>query len=190
MAEDTQSTTTAPVVPTEPAPPDDLSEWKANARKHEKVAKASMAQVEQLKAQLAEKESAQQSDTEKAITQARTEAEKSARADERKRSDARIIRAEVKAAAGGHLADPNDAVRLLDLDDFDIDDDGNLDEKAVAQAIETLLKEKPYLAAKATRVTGNGDGGARSTQTVTDDSPRGLIAAGLAAAEAERTRRT
>lgn len=80
-----------------------------------------------------------------------------------KAANERIVRAEVKAAAGGKLADPADAVRFLDLSTFDVDDDGNVDAEQVADAIADLLKTKPYLAAAtATRWQGSADGGARN----------------------------
>lgn len=66
----------------------------------------------------------------------------------------RIITAEIKAAAGGKLADPTDAVRLLDLDEFDLDDEDNLDGEQVSKAIEKLLKDKPYLAANGAQQGG------------------------------------
>ncbi len=77
------------------------------------------------------------------------------------KANARIIRAEVKAAAAGKLADPADAYKFLDLDQFEVDDDGNVDSEEVAEAIEDLIKSKPYLAAApAKRFQGTGDGGA------------------------------
>ncbi|OII64598.1 hypothetical protein BJP40_19860 [Streptomyces sp. CC53] len=77
------------------------------------------------------------------------------------KANARIIRAEVKAAAAGKLADPADAYRFLDLDQFEVDDDGNVDSDEVAEAIDDLIKSKPYLAAAtAKRFQGTGDGGA------------------------------
>ncbi|MGW3627290.1 hypothetical protein [Streptomyces sp. NPDC000880] len=77
------------------------------------------------------------------------------------KANARIIRAEVKAAAAGKLADPADAYRFIDLDQFEVDDDGNIDGDEVTEAIEDLIKSKPYLAAAtAKRFQGTGDGGA------------------------------
>lgn len=85
-----------------------------------------------------------------------------ARAEAIAETNQRIVRSEVKAAAGGKLADPNDAVRLLDLAEFDIDDDGEVDTDAIAAAIDDLVKKKPYLAAQGgRRFQGSGDGGHR-----------------------------
>lgn len=74
----------------------------------------------------------------------------------------RIIRSEVKAAAAGKLADPADAIRLLDLTQFEVGDDGEVDEDAITEAIDDLVKKKPYLAAQGgRRFQGSGDGGHR-----------------------------
>ncbi|RMB81285.1 hypothetical protein [Streptomyces shenzhenensis] len=77
------------------------------------------------------------------------------------KANTRIVRAEVKAAAAGKLADPADAYKFLDLGQFEVDDDGNVDSDEVAEAIDDLIKSKPYLAAAtAKRFQGTGDGGA------------------------------
>lgn len=78
------------------------------------------------------------------------------------KANARILRSEVKAAAAGKLADPTDALRLLDLDQFEVGDDGEVDEAEIADAIAGLLKSKPYLAANGRpRFQGDVDQGAR-----------------------------
>jgi hypothetical protein len=77
----------------------------------------------------------------------------------------RILRAEVKAAAAGKLADPADALQFLDLSTIDVDDDGTVDPDQVAEAIADLVKKKPYLAAQGARKwQGGADGGARKGQ--------------------------
>ncbi|MFJ9662823.1 hypothetical protein ACIRPR_33350 [Streptomyces griseoflavus] len=80
------------------------------------------------------------------------------------RVNERLVKAEVKAAAAGKLADPADAHRFLDLTQFEVDDDGNVDAEEVADAIDDLLKSKPYLAAQGgtkPRFQGTADSGAR-----------------------------
>ncbi|WP_086809826.1 hypothetical protein [Streptomyces reticuliscabiei] len=105
----------------------------------------------QLEDQLAQQGSADEAET------VRRKAEQDALA----KANARILRAEVKAAAAGKLADPADAFKFLDLDQFEVDDDGNVDSEEVAEAIDELVKSKPYLAAAtAKRFQGAGDGGA------------------------------
>jgi hypothetical protein len=101
---------------------------------------------------------ASESEQEKAVREAAEEA----RTEERTKANLRILRAEVKARAGTKLADPDDAVRLLDLDALEISDDGEVDTEKIDKAIERLLKAKPYLApgAKPGGKT-SVDGGAR-----------------------------
>lgn len=105
----------------------------------------------ELEQRLAEKDGASETDA----------VRRKAEADALAKANARIIRAEVKAAAAGKLTDPADAYKFLDLDQFEVDDDGNVDSEEVAEAIEDLIKSKPYLAAAtAKRFQGTGDGGA------------------------------
>lgn len=118
-----------------------IDAMKAKMRAAQKEAKAAKAEAAQLKA---EKESAGKPADEQALDKARAEATTTALAAANKR----IIRSEVKAAAAGKLANPALAVKLLDLDDFEVDEDGNVDEEDIAEAIEDLLKENPYLAAQ------------------------------------------
>lgn len=78
------------------------------------------------------------------------------------KANTRIVRAEVKAAAAGRLANPALAVRLLDLEKFEVDDNGDVDQGEIADAISELLREEPYLAAEAPkRFQGGADQGAR-----------------------------
>lgn len=92
------------------------------------------------------------------------------------KANARIVRSEVKAAAAGKLADPKDAYRFLELDKFEVDDDGNVDEDEIAEAIEDLIKNKPYLAAQGgRRFQGGADGGTRK-----EARPKQLTRADLA----------
>jgi hypothetical protein len=77
----------------------------------------------------------------------------------------RILNSEVKAAAKGVLADPQDAYKFLDLDSLEVDADGNVDETAISSAIADLIKSKPYLAAQGSRFQGSADGGARNDAT-------------------------
>lgn len=119
-------------------------------------------QLGETKTRLDEAEGRSKTDQEKAIDQARREAEEKARKEVFAQANERLVRAEVRAQAAGRLADPDDAVRLLDLSGFSVGDDGEIDSKPIAEAIEELVKAKPYLAADAKpRPTGSGDGGPR-----------------------------
>ncbi|MFD6874524.1 MULTISPECIES: hypothetical protein [unclassified Streptomyces] len=107
--------------------------------------------AKELEQRLAEKDGEGEADT------ARRKAEQDAVA----KANTRIVKSEVKAAAKGVLADPADAFKFLDLDQFEVGEDGNIDEDEIADAIADLVKSKPYLAAApATRFQGTGDGGA------------------------------
>lgn len=94
------------------------------------------------------------------------------------KANRRIVRAEIRAAAAGKLADPADALRFLDLDSFEVDDDGNLDDDEIADAIDNLVQAKPYLAAQSgKRFLGTADSGARKgksrpTQLTREDVKR------------------
>lgn len=78
------------------------------------------------------------------------------------KANLRIVKAEVRAAAAGELADPADALRFIDLDDFEVDDEGGVDTDAIRGAVADLVKTKPYLAARREpRIEGSADGGAR-----------------------------
>ncbi|MER7963600.1 hypothetical protein [Streptomyces ardesiacus] len=112
-----------------------------------------------LEAQLAERDKPADGDTDPEALVRQAEATALARVNER------LVKAEVKAAAAGKLADPADAHRFLDLSQFEVDDDGNVDADEVADAIDDLLKSKPYLAAQGgttkPRFQGTADSGAR-----------------------------
>jgi hypothetical protein len=102
-------------------------------------------------------------------------------------ANTRILKAEVKAAAAGKLADPTDALTLLDLSKFDVDSDGSVDADEIAEAIDSLLQSKPYLSAQGVkRFQGSADGGARKgnregAQLTRDDlkgmSPEAIVKA-------------
>jgi hypothetical protein len=78
----------------------------------------------------------------------------------------RILKAEVRAAAASKLTDPQDALRFLDLSDFEVGSDGEVDASQVAKAIDDLIASKPYLAAQGgQRFQGSADGGARNDAT-------------------------
>lgn len=137
-------------------------------RAAERAAKAATAEIEKIK-------EAQLDETERALVQARREAREEALAE----VNSRVVKAEVKAVATGKLNDPADALTFLDLSDFEVSEDGTVDTKAIAKAIDELVKTKPYLAAQ--RVGGDVDGGARGKPTTSSGDMNSLIrrAAGL-----------
>ncbi|WUI02102.1 hypothetical protein OHR68_09930 [Spirillospora sp. NBC_00431] len=112
--------------------------------------------AEQLREARAELERLRNGDDKAA--QAAAEAEKAAIT----KANTKILRAEVKAAAAGKLANPALAVKLLDLNRFEVDDNGDVDAAELADAIDELLRDEPYLAAeKPKRFQGGADQGAR-----------------------------
>jgi hypothetical protein len=125
-------------------------------REAAKKLKAAEAELAELKAQGAAKKDGD--DAQAAADQARRDAETAATT----KANARILAAEVRAAAAGKLADPSDAARYLDLSEFEVGDDGSVDAEAITEAISDLINKKPYLAAKAQGFQGTGDGGART----------------------------
>jgi len=96
-------------------------------------------------------------EAEHAAAQAKAETEKVALA----KANGRILRSEVKAAAKGVLADPADAYKFLDLDSFEVSEDGEVDDAAIAAALKDLLTKKPYLAAQGGKY-GDPDNGTRN----------------------------
>lgn len=135
----------------------------ADARKAEKAAAARAAELEK---QLAEITEASQSEQEKALSKAAKEAADAARAEVLTELYAeRKTNALLKAAAG-KFADPDDAVRFL-LDEVEVDSAGHPDAKAIAKAVDDLLKVKPHL--KAGRINGSADGGPRGEPAKADD---------------------
>jgi membrane protein involved in colicin uptake len=105
------------------------------------------------------------------------------------KANARILAAEVKAAAAGKLADPADAARYLDMAEFEVGDDGSVDAEAITEAISVLIQAKPYLAAKAQGFQGGGDGGARTggskPRQVTDAELKTMTPAQIVKAQQE-----
>lgn len=137
----------------------DLEYWKSYARKHEKQAKANADAARQLaeaQRRLEELDTSR-TDHQKELDKVRAEAAEEARQEATLKANRRIVRSEVRANAGGKLADPEDAVRFLDLDSFEVDSDGDVDTKAIERAIGQLLKDKPYLSADAASVRRRGD---------------------------------
>jgi hypothetical protein len=78
----------------------------------------------------------------------------------------RLVAAEAKAALAGLVHKPATALRLLDLSDVEVDEDGNVDTQALDDLIVKLLEDEPYLAgAQGTpqRFQGKADQGPQGT---------------------------
>jgi hypothetical protein len=125
----------------------EVEKWRTLSRKNEKDSKKHLSDLE------SERQKGM-TEIERAVAQARAEA----RAEAAKDHTAKLVRAEVRAAAAGVLADPGDAIHLIgDLDEFTVD--GEVDTKAIKRALDRLVQSKPYLSVQ----PGNGsaEGGAR-----------------------------
>lgn len=80
--------------------------------------------------------------------EAEWEAEKKSREDADQRFNQRILKAELKAAATGKLANPAVAEKFIDLTQFEVSEDGDVDAEALATAVADLLANEPYLSAQ------------------------------------------
>ena len=155
----------APPTPDTDAPaPDDalrdagkqaLDRMKAERNAAKADAKTARTELEALRAAAALKDKPAE---EQALETARSEA----RAEATKAANARIVKSELRLAAKGVLADPADALAFINLDDFDVNEDGDVDADAFTAAIAELIERKPHLAAgKPNRFDGGADQGAR-----------------------------
>jgi hypothetical protein len=110
--------------------------------------------LKDLKAELALKDKPAE---EQALETARAEA----RAEVTAKANERIVRAEVKAAAAGKVKNPVLALKLIDVSEIEVGDDGEVDSDAVNQAIADLVEQYPELAADGSKFTGSADQGAK-----------------------------
>lgn len=115
-----------------------LEEERRARKTAEREAKAAKTELENIRQK-------NESEQEKAVREARDAGKNEALTV----ANSRLVRAEVINAASGKLLDPSDAAALLDLSEFTVDDDGNVDTKAITKAVDDLLKSKPHLAATA-----------------------------------------
>ena len=132
-----------------------LQAFKERAREAERKAKQAETQAKQATAELEQLRTASMSEQERAVATARAEG----RAEALKVATERLLKAEVRALAAGVLADPDDAIHLLDLSSYEPDSDGGFDSKAIQADLKKLVAAKPYLSP----APGNGasEGGPR-----------------------------
>ena len=170
MSETTAEATTEPVADIADAGADALGDagkqaldrMKAERNAAKAEAKAAADAANRLKAELDAARNAEQSDVAKLQSQLES---LQARAD----ADARARReAEIRAAATGKLADPSDALRLLDVDTLESPD-------AIASAIDSLIESKPYLSGQTPpRFGGTADAGPRGVSPESIGKPSQL----------------
>jgi hypothetical protein len=90
-----------------------------------------------------------------AVENARREAEAATLS----KANERVVRSELKAAAATKVTRPDLLIKVTDLGAIDVDDDGEPDAEAIAQAIADFLKEYPELAVDKSTVRGSADQG-------------------------------
>lgn len=131
----------------------------AAMKKRERESRAKLRKAEEKLAALEEQSKTEQ---EKALDKARKEAAEAAKGEVAAEYRKRILNAEIRTAAAGKLADPSDAVALLDLDAEDaFDDEGEVKAAEIKAAIDALIERKPHLKADPSngRPTGDDDAG-------------------------------
>lgn len=146
---------------------------RAAAQKAERQRKELQAELQELRNAEADRN---RTDEERTKEQNRRDAETAATA----KANQRLLRSEIRAAAAGKLADPHDALAHLDLSQFDVNDDGDVNEEQINAAIADLLERKPYLAPATVAQPGkkfpaSDAGAARKGQ----EGPKQLTAADL-----------
>jgi len=98
-------------------------------------------------------------------------------------ANARIVKAEIKTAAAGKMANPELALKLIDPSQFEVGEDGSVDADEMSDAITGLLTQYPNLAVQGgPRFEGTGDGGARKANA----GPTQLTRADLASMSPEQ----
>ena len=141
----------------------DSDKWKALSRKHETEAKKLRQELDALKAQT-------QTEQEKALEKAKKEGREEAAAE----ALAAMVETTIEAVAAEKLADVA-YVRLLDVDQSEFVTDGKPDRKAIAKAIDDLVKKRPALAKAGTKgapLPGGGRNGSTGGFDMNDEIRR------------------
>lgn len=179
---------------TQNKPVDPPTDWQSKFEGQQKVnrdlerklneARSKADRVDELEKQIAELQG-------KASEYEAARKEQAVKDDALKAANARILKAEVRAASAGKLRDPADALRYLDLSDISVSDDGEADTETLNSRIDALLKERPYLAADPTPAatgvqtvppSGARDGDRKQAQLTREDLKR------MSSAEINRAR--
>ena len=136
---------------------EDVANLKAALAKERSANKLTTKELATLKA---EREAQNKTPEENALEAARREGETAAE----KRANERLVKAELKAAAKGKLANVADALVFIDVSSIEVGEDGEVDADALEAAIDNLLTERSYLAAGETKRFGGGadQGGGKS----------------------------
>lgn len=139
-----------------------------NVREARAEARKLAAELEALKAQT-------MTETERAIAAARAEAV----AEVTKEWSGRLVKSDIRAAAAGRFANPDDALLFVDAESVLDVKTGEVNQEALSSAIDAALKERPYLAAVNRGKPSEGDGGPRgsgkASETLTNDVLRSAL---------------
>lgn len=180
---DQPDTPTLPPPPPPPVDPDNplgppgekaLEAFKERAR----LAEAEVKRLALIEAEFNDLRSAQMSEHDRALEQARLDADAAARADVLGAVNERLFVSEVRLAARAELPaadgktvrlsdpslldDPEVARRLLGLAEIPVTPTGDIDAEAISAAVAALAASKPSLTASATPPAGSADQGART----------------------------
>lgn len=104
------------------------------------------------------------------------QARRSAALEATSKANARIVRAEVRAIAAESFADPGDAALYLNLESYEVDDEGEVDGDAIRADLAEVLKRKPHLG-KSGAPKPDRSQGARGNGSTTNDPARAFGAA-------------
>jgi hypothetical protein len=154
-----------------------LDRMKAERAAAKAEARDAKTELERVRAELALRDKPAE---EQALEAAKAEA----RAEATSAANLRVVKANLRAAATGKLADPTDILAypsIVDPGSFEVDDDGNVDSDTLADAVNELLAKKPHLAAQQGRFQGGGDGGAKAPAKPAADDIDDAIKAATAA---------
>lgn len=141
------------------------SNLKADLANERKARQTAAKEASALKARLDKIEQANKTETEKALDKARQEGTEAAT----KAANVKIARMAIRAAAANKFADPTDA-DAIDPSTVDVDEDGNVDDKAVNAQLDALLKQKPHWRkSEGQKGAGSADQGARGSAAKPND---------------------
>ena len=178
MSEEPEQTELETKQEPEPKPTDDLEglddraraiveDARRDAAKSRRDLRAAQSAADEARKQAETIRSQHESEQEKAIR----EAVEQARGEERSKWQRDLLEAQVTAQAAGKLADPDDAISLLPLEDLLAEEDAERRKAKVEKAIADLLEQKPYLAAGANGGDDRGRGRELVTQGPRSDAP-------------------
>lgn len=125
-------------------------DWKAMARKWEREAKRNSNALSKVNSEVESLREAQKTESEKALDAARREGYSKAESEWKVKWRKERVTTEAIRAMSGRVSDPRLALPHLRLPDDAVDDNGEVNRDALAQAVDDLLAEYPALAINGT----------------------------------------